>query len=46
MRLAFDLKTISVGEFKVLSEKLTEIGKQAEAWISWDRKRKKLPEKS
>jgi len=46
MRMTFDLKAISAGEFKVLSEKLTEIGKQAEAWITWDRKRKKPPEKN
>ena len=28
LRLSYDLKGISAGEFKVLSEKLSEIGKQ------------------
>lgn len=41
MRLMFDLKGISPGEFKVLSEKLSDIGKQIQAWLVWNRKRQK-----
>ncbi len=38
LRLLFDLRGISEGEFRVLSERLDEIGKQTQGWISWDRK--------
>lgn len=42
-RLLFDLRGISEGEFKVLSERLDDIGKQTQAWINWERK---TPKKS
>jgi hypothetical protein len=35
LRLLFDFKGITEGEFKVLSARLSEIGKQAEAWLKW-----------
>lgn len=37
LRLLFDLRGISEGEFKVLSERLDDIGKQGHAWLngSW-----------
>jgi hypothetical protein len=41
LRLLFDLRGISEGEFKVLSERLDEIGKQTQAWINWERKSSK-----
>ena len=41
LRLVYDLKGISIGEFKVLSERLSEMGKQAQAWLNWEKKRKK-----
>lgn len=39
LRLLYDLKGISEGEFKVLSERLSEIGKQAQAWLKWQQNR-------
>ena len=42
LRLLFDLRGISEGEFKVMSQKLGEIEKQAQAWIKWCRAQKKL----
>ena len=38
LRLLFDLRGISEGEFKVLSERLDGIGKQAQAWLAWQQK--------
>lgn len=35
MRLLFDLQGITEGEFKVLSERLSEIERQAQAWLKW-----------
>ena len=42
LRLLFDLRGISEGEFKVLSERLSEIEKQAQAWLKWCQKEKRL----
>ena len=39
LRLLYDLKGISKGEFKVYSERLSEISKQISGWFNWDRKR-------
>ncbi|MFH1263154.1 MAG: four helix bundle protein [Pseudomonadota bacterium] len=39
-RLLYDLRGISAGEFKVLSEKLSEVASQAQAWLRWERKQK------
>ena len=39
LRLLYDLKGISEGEFKVLSARLSEIGKQAQAWLKWQQSR-------
>jgi hypothetical protein len=36
LRLLFDLKGISEGEFKVLSARLSDIGKQSQAWLKWE----------
>ncbi len=35
-RLLLDMNGITPGEFKVLSETLTDIGKQVEAWRRWE----------
>lgn len=35
LRLLFDLRGITDGEFKVISERLDEIGKQTQAWLKW-----------
>ena len=35
LRLLFDLRGLTSGEFKVLSERLSEIEKQAQAWLRW-----------
>ena len=35
LRLLYDLKGITEGEFKVLSERLSEIEKQSQAWLKW-----------
>lgn len=37
LRLLYELKGISSGEFKVLSERLTDIGKQSQSWLKWQR---------
>ena len=39
-RLLFDLRGISEGEFRVVSERLTEIGKQSRAWQKWDKSKR------
>ena len=36
LRLMFDLKGISEGEFKNLSERLSEITKQTQSWKKWE----------
>lgn len=33
LRLLFDLRGITEGEFKVISERLDDIGKQTQAWL-------------
>ena len=38
LRLIFDLRGLSEGEFKVLSERLASIEKQAQAWLQWQQK--------
>ena len=35
LRLLFDLRGITEGEFKVLSEQLSSIEKQTQAWLKW-----------
>jgi hypothetical protein len=37
LRLLFDLRGISEGEFRVMSERLEEIGKQTQAWLKWQK---------
>ena len=39
LRLLYELKGISEGEFKVLSVRLADIGKQAQAWLKWQQSR-------
>ncbi|MBM2818149.1 MAG: hypothetical protein HW401_739 [Parcubacteria group bacterium] len=38
LRIAFDLKAISIGVFEVLSRKLDEIGRQLGGWRKWTEK--------
>jgi hypothetical protein len=40
-RLLFDLKAISAGEFKVLSESMNGAGKQLNAWLKWEKQQNK-----
>jgi hypothetical protein len=42
LRLLVDLKAISTGQFKELSERLADIEKQVSTWMSWDKKQRKL----
>lgn len=37
-RLLLDMRGISNGEFKVISESLTDIGKQVQSWRKWEMK--------
>ena len=37
LRLLFDLRGITEGEFKLLSARLAEIEKQTRAWLNWQR---------
>ena len=36
-RLLLDMRGITPGEFKLVSETLTDIGKQVQAWRKWER---------
>ncbi|MFN7685328.1 MAG: four helix bundle protein [Oligoflexia bacterium] len=38
-RLIFDLRGISTGQFEAVSQRLSEIGRQAQAWLKWDKTR-------
>ena len=44
LRLVYELKGVSAGQFKLLSERLSDITKQSQAWCKWvqgqDRKAK------
>ena len=44
LRLLYELKAVSAGQFKLLSERLAEITMQSQAWFKWvqaqDRKEK------
>ncbi len=35
LRLLYELKAISAGQFKLLSERLADITKQSHAWFKW-----------
>jgi len=37
LRLLLDFRGLSAGEFKVVSERLSEIEKQAQAWLRWQK---------
>ena len=37
LRLLYELRAVSAGQFKVLSEHLSEITKQSQAWLKWVR---------
>jgi hypothetical protein len=39
LRLLYDLKGISKGEFEVLSARLAEAGPQVSAWLKWEKER-------
>ena len=41
-RLLFDLRAISSGEFRTLSENLADAGKQLNAWLKWERQQAKI----
>lgn len=43
VRLLYDFRGISSGEFKTLSEKLGKMQPQAEGWLRWDRERRQAP---
>ena len=45
LRLLYDFKGISEGEFKVLSERLSDIGKQTQAWAKWQKANSGPPSK-
>jgi hypothetical protein len=38
-RLLFDLRGISEGEFKVMTDRLSEISKHSESWLKWEQER-------
>lgn len=40
-RMCEDFKAITKGEFQVLSEHLSEISSQLQAWLNWDKKHNK-----
>ena len=35
LRLLYELKAVSAGQFKLLSERLSDISKQSQAWFKW-----------
>jgi hypothetical protein len=39
LRLLYDLKGISIGEFQHLSERLAEVSPQLQAWLKWEKER-------
>jgi hypothetical protein len=45
LRLLYDFKGITKGEFQVLSERLAEIGPQIEAWMKWEKTQSRSTEK-
>ena len=40
-RMSQDFKAMTMGEFQVLSEHLSEISSQLKSWLNWDRKQNK-----
>jgi len=42
LRLLYELRSVSAGQFKLLSERLSDITKQSQAWLKWvqDQERK------
>ena len=44
LRLLYELKAVSAGQFKLLSERLSDITKQSQAWLKWvqTQERKKM----
>jgi hypothetical protein len=46
LRLLYDLKGISKGEFEALSIRLSEVGPQVNAWIRWEKDRLKSEKRS
>jgi hypothetical protein len=41
LRLLFDLKGISKGEFQVLSEHIADLGPQISSWMKWEKAQNK-----
>ncbi len=41
LRLLYDLKGITKGEFQILTERLTEMSPQVAAWMKWERSQSK-----
>ena len=41
LRLLFDVKAISLGDFKAFSERLSDITEQVSKWRSWEKKHQK-----
>ncbi len=46
LRLMYDLKGISKGEFQVLSEVLTDISDQIQKWLNWSKENNKKSSES
>jgi hypothetical protein len=46
LRLLYDLKGISKGEFQVLSEVLTDISDQIQKWLNWSKENNKKSSES
>ncbi len=38
LRLAYDLKGMTTGEFRLLSERLEDLSRQGAAWTKWSKK--------
>ena len=41
LRLSYDLKGASTGEFRLLSERLDDLSRQAASWMKWSKNKKK-----
>ena len=41
LRLLYELKAVSAGQFKLLSERLGDISKQSQAWLKWVREQER-----
>ena len=44
LRMLYDFKAISIGEFQHLSERVAEVSPQLQAWLKWEKTRIKASE--